>query len=109
MVKDRIQGSASNPILLWQWSRVPTHGAELNELADLFKMLERMVVSDGDDKWVWNGAGNEGFSITAVKELLCSGHDYSQRYVLKWCKWLPSKCDIFVPRAKMGKIPTTVA
>ena len=35
--------------------------------------------------------------------------DYSNNYVLKWCKWLPAKCNVFIWQAEMSNVPTSDA
>ena len=61
------------------------------------------------DCWRWLGNDDGKFSVSEVKKYLLSGIDASNNKVLKWCKWLPSKCNVFAWRASLGGIPTAVS
>ncbi|KAJ0535304.1 putative reverse transcriptase zinc-binding domain-containing protein [Helianthus annuus] len=44
-----------------------------------------------------------------VKDWLALDVVMKDRYILDWCKWTPSKCNIFLWRAELNRIPTKVA
>lgn len=40
--------------------------------------------------------------------MLINKRDYSSRFVLEWSKWVPLKCNIFMWRAEVDRIPSLV-
>ncbi|KAF5754381.1 putative reverse transcriptase zinc-binding domain-containing protein [Helianthus annuus] len=103
-VWDRISGDG-----LWLWKHDPDAEAERREWNDLTLALSSVSCSNQVDKWVWMGAGSESFSVAAVKKLIIGSKDYSNRYVLDWCPWVPIKCNVFMWRAELDRIPTVEA
>ncbi|XP_021997730.1 uncharacterized protein LOC110894812 [Helianthus annuus] len=49
------------------------------------------------------------FSVGAAKRYVSKGVYHSNNYVIDWCKLVPLKCNAFVWRAEMGKIPMALA
>ncbi|KAJ0589790.1 putative RNA-directed DNA polymerase [Helianthus annuus] len=103
-VHDRLQDEG-----LWLWRHEPESTEELSEWQTLVAALASVSLSPGVDKWLWLGNGSKVFSVGAVKQLISSSRDFSSRYVMKWCKWVPKKCNIFAWRAEMNRIPTVDA
>ncbi|KAI3792985.1 hypothetical protein L1987_35597 [Smallanthus sonchifolius] len=103
-VRDRLDGEG-----LWLWRHDPDSEVEEAEWQSLWVALGSVSLSDTPDRWSWLGYGSEGFSVAAVKKHLDSKKDYSNRFVMDWCKWVPQKCNIFAWRADMNRIPTVEA
>ncbi|KAJ0482989.1 putative reverse transcriptase zinc-binding domain-containing protein [Helianthus annuus] len=103
-VRDRIEGNG-----LWLWKHDPEGADELAEWQELAAVLASVSLSVGSDKWKWMGCGSQEFSVAAVKQFLISRRDFSSRYVMEWCKWVPKKCNIFAWRADLDRIPTAEA
>ncbi|KAJ0898884.1 hypothetical protein HanRHA438_Chr08g0361891 [Helianthus annuus] len=103
-VRDRLEGKG-----LWLWRHDPVNEDERVELQDLVAALSSVVLSNSPDSWKWVGVGDEDFSVAAVKKFIDSKRDYSNRYVMEWCKWVPSKCNILAWRADLDRIPTVDA
>ncbi|MFS7932698.1 putative reverse transcriptase zinc-binding domain-containing protein [Helianthus anomalus] len=100
-VRDRLDGEG-----LWLWRYDPETSEELSEWQVLSAALGSVSLDTGEDRWSWLGNGSKDFSVAAVKHLISSSRDYSSRYVMEWCKWVPKKCNIFAWRADMNRIPT---
>ncbi|XP_035831828.1 uncharacterized protein LOC118480930 [Helianthus annuus] len=94
---------------LWLWRHDPVTTSERTEWNSLISALDAVNLSIGADKWLWVGNGSECFSVKAVKKIIDLKNDYSSRYVMDWCKWVPLKCNILVWRAEMDRIPTVEA
>ncbi|KAF5784203.1 putative RNA-directed DNA polymerase [Helianthus annuus] len=103
-VSDRISGDG-----LWLWKHDLEAESEKKEWTELSSALGSVSCSSGPDKWAWLGAGSENFSVAAVKILIDGSKDFSNRFVLDWCSWVPLKCNIFVWRAELDRIPTVEA
>ncbi|KAF5773617.1 putative RNA-directed DNA polymerase [Helianthus annuus] len=100
-VRDRLDGEG-----LWLWRHDPETSQELSEWQVLSAALGSVSLASGEDRWSWLGNGSKNFSVAAVKYLISSSRDYSSRYVMDWCKWVPKKCNIFAWRADLNRIPT---
>nr|XP_043639311.1 uncharacterized protein LOC122610385 [Erigeron canadensis] len=64
---------------------------------------------NGPDRWVWLGWDVGVLTVKGVKDFLRSNVDYGDSYVFKWCKWVPRKCNLFMWRALLYRIPTMKA
>nr|XP_043620353.1 uncharacterized protein LOC122592223 [Erigeron canadensis] len=93
----------------WNWTRSPYTSEELCELSSLVNLLDGTGLSNMQDKWVWMGAKDKVMSVSIVKDLIISNRDFTDRYVFDWCKWVPKKCNVFMWRAVMDRIPTSTA
>lgn len=82
---------------------------EMGEKTRINRLLEDETITNRDDKWEWLGIDPNGFSVHAVKNFLRSGTDYSQRFVFKWSRWVPNKCNILLWRMAQHRIPTVDA
>ncbi|KAJ0429079.1 hypothetical protein HanRHA438_Chr17g0811421 [Helianthus annuus] len=103
-VLDRLGGEG-----LWLWRHDPDSIEELVEWSSLRSLVASVSLSSGSDKWDWLGNGSNGFSVAAVKHTIVSSRDFSDRYVMKWSKWIPKKCNIFAWRADLNRVPTVEA
>ncbi|XP_022003005.1 uncharacterized protein LOC110900423 [Helianthus annuus] len=61
------------------------------------------------DEWAWNSDGPKAFSVQLVKLWLRSEDSVDDMQNFEWCKWLPLKCNVFMWRACLDRIPTKVA
>ncbi|PWA74341.1 RNA-directed DNA polymerase, eukaryota [Artemisia annua] len=93
----------------WRWARSPASDQEVAELDFLVSVLDFVVLSGSRDKWLWLGDKSGAFSVSSVRQLIYSESDFSNNYVLEWCKWIPAKCNVFIWQAEMSKIPTADA
>ncbi|KAJ0865986.1 hypothetical protein HanRHA438_Chr12g0546671 [Helianthus annuus] len=66
------------------------------EWGDLNGRLSYVSLSSNGDGWHWVGDPAGQFSVGSVKWLISSRCDYSNCFVMEWCKWLSLKCNIFV-------------
>ncbi|KAJ0488248.1 putative reverse transcriptase zinc-binding domain-containing protein [Helianthus annuus] len=97
---------SENNHLIWRWKRPITSEEEVNELVNLCSMLVSVSLNQKQDSWLWNGAEDREFSVSAVKKLLDSIRIRSDIYVPEECNWIPKKCSIFIWKAEMGRIAT---
>nr|XP_043612073.1 probable serine/threonine-protein kinase PBL28 [Erigeron canadensis] len=75
----------------------------------LGRLLEGKSLSSRKDTWNWMEGKDKIFSIKGVKEFLGADRDYSNRFVFSWSKWVPKKCNIFMWRVGLDRIPTMLA
>nr|XP_043630189.1 uncharacterized protein LOC122601499 [Erigeron canadensis] len=79
---------------------------ESEEWVRFSSLLEGARISSSPDRWVWLGKKNEEFSVKSVKGFIRSSMDKSGRFLFKWAREIPKKCNIFMWRASMDRIPT---
>ncbi|KAJ0937659.1 putative reverse transcriptase zinc-binding domain-containing protein [Helianthus annuus] len=103
-VRDRLQGDG-----LWLWKHDPDSPVESAEWISLSAAVASVTLTSVPDKWEWLGNGARGFSVAAVKSLIVSSRDFSNRFVFDWCKWVSKKCNIFAWRAELNRLPTVEA
>ncbi|PWA39128.1 RNA-directed DNA polymerase, eukaryota, Reverse transcriptase zinc-binding domain protein [Artemisia annua] len=76
-----------------------------SEFREMEQKVELLSYVMDTDRWRWNEDGNKDFSIQSVKRLLQKNTELQQvGFVLKWVNWVPSKCNIMVWRAEMGRL-----
>ncbi|XP_021975233.1 uncharacterized protein LOC110870354 [Helianthus annuus] len=95
--------------VVWIWKRGPVTFLEISELNWLLWEIGSVRLCETVDKWMWEGDKNGEFSVGSVRSMLRRGIDHSSTYVMKWCNWVPAKCNVFAWRAELGKILTGVA
>ncbi|KAI3807746.1 hypothetical protein L1987_23680 [Smallanthus sonchifolius] len=108
-MSDRCPGLGADFLGSWHWSPQPASSVERPEWIGLRLLLSPVALSDSKDGWGWLGDSSGEFSVGSVKRLIDSGINFSNMYVMKWCKWIPAKCNIFAWRAEMDIIPTIAA
>ncbi|XP_022019235.1 uncharacterized protein LOC110919270 [Helianthus annuus] len=90
----------------WLWRFDPDSTSEMQELSSLSGMLSSFSIGSGRDKWKWLGDSTGLFSVKSAKDLLARSRCVSNVQVIDWCKWVPIKCNIFVWRLELNRIPT---
>ncbi|XP_035833044.1 uncharacterized protein LOC118481847 [Helianthus annuus] len=100
-VGDRLEGGGS-----WLWRYESVLVEELQEMANMLALLSSVTLGEGRDKWRWLGDSAGQFSVRSVKDLLIQGSSDPECFVIDWCKWVPLKCNIFIWRIEINRIPT---
>nr|XP_043633323.1 uncharacterized protein LOC122604499 [Erigeron canadensis] len=91
------------------WANMAASMVEQSERDELFRLLQNVTLHERKDNWMWVGGKDKTFTMRAMKGLMISDRDFSDRYVFDWCKWVSNKCNIFVWRGIMERIPTMSA
>uniref|UniRef100_A0A251T0L8 Putative reverse transcriptase zinc-binding domain-containing protein n=1 Tax=Helianthus annuus TaxID=4232 RepID=A0A251T0L8_HELAN len=71
--------------------------------------LSSVCLSNREDGWRWLGDSTGSSFVKSVKFVLSEATVNRASYVLNWNKWVPSKCNFFVWKAVMYRIPTADA
>ncbi|PWA89029.1 RNA-directed DNA polymerase, eukaryota [Artemisia annua] len=108
-VSDRLKLSDSGLSRVWNWKSMVMGVEAFSEWDILSSLLDAAALSSEPDCWKWIGVGNGDFSVRAVRSLLSEDAACNSNAGFVWCKWVPSKCNIFGWRAVMGRIPTARA
>ncbi|XP_022024308.1 uncharacterized protein LOC110924624 [Helianthus annuus] len=95
-------------MIKWDWRRAPDSTAVVNERAELEDLLPDLVLNDKEDEWEWNDNRNKEFTVAETKRWL-RGSVNNDQFGFQWSKWVPSKCNVFMWRAFLDRLPTKVA
>ncbi|XP_022041996.1 uncharacterized protein LOC110944652 [Helianthus annuus] len=96
-------------MLSWKWRRLPNTDIEEEQLEDCVQLIEGIALGANNDPWVWDSASGEDFSMFQVRKWLGSDRSVQLASAFEWCKWLPIKCNVFMWRMLMDRIPTKKA
>ncbi|XP_022014620.1 uncharacterized protein LOC110914107 [Helianthus annuus] len=81
---------------------------ELDQLISCHRMVSGTVLNEYEDSWLWNNQ-LKNLSVQDIKGWVRSGTSQELVSTFRWCRWLPAKCNIFMWRACLDRIPTKVA
>ncbi|MFS7956553.1 putative reverse transcriptase zinc-binding domain-containing protein [Helianthus anomalus] len=96
-------------MLSWKWRRLPNTDIEEEQLEDCVQLIEGIALGANNDRWVWDSASGEDFSVFQVRTWLGSDRSVQLASAFEWCKWLPIKCNVFMWHMLMDRIPTKKA
>ncbi|XP_022015087.1 uncharacterized protein LOC110914609 [Helianthus annuus] len=112
-VADRCRGSGEDTIVSWSWNKLPETVAEVQERSECEVMLQNVFMQNRPDQWQWAASADHSYSVGEVKKWLRSevgnSNQNAGRFVYVWCKWVPNKCNIFMWRAELDRLPTKLA
>ncbi|KAM0008293.1 putative RNA-directed DNA polymerase [Helianthus debilis subsp. tardiflorus] len=105
-VADRISGQGDEPVFNWAW-RSPLKSANHSDsMQQLSLLLSDVRLSAEKDQWSKQVGTNGFFSVKSAKRLLFSDNSAGSWFVMDWCLWVPTKCNIHVWRMEMNKLLT---
>ncbi|KAJ0433652.1 putative RNA-directed DNA polymerase [Helianthus annuus] len=107
-VSDRLLKVGGASLFGWRWKHDPTSLEETLELTDCSNMLTTVKLSEKKDSWLWHGTGS-AFSVANLKAWITSTDVPVLAAQFDWCKWIPLKCNVFMWRALLERLPTKVA
>ncbi|PWA86778.1 alpha carbonic anhydrase 7 [Artemisia annua] len=90
----------------WGYPNVDIDGADLVACP---RLVGDVRLTNKKDDWGWNMEGHSVYSVKESKQWLLGPVNRDESYRYKWCKWLPIKCNIFMWRANVDRIPTMTA
>ncbi|XP_021974957.1 uncharacterized protein LOC110870066 [Helianthus annuus] len=105
-ISDRLSINGGGSRYVWQWRRPLGEGQETIEMIGLCSLLHSVELKKEKDRWAWTGSSDKQFNVGAVKWLLNKNIGYNEGNHPGWCKWLPSKCNVFIWRAGLDKLAT---
>ncbi|KAJ0704409.1 putative reverse transcriptase zinc-binding domain-containing protein [Helianthus annuus] len=98
-----------NRVIYWQWIRVPSSAEELAEKSSLEALLQSASLGGSEDSWMWTAGSANSFEVAGVKRWLRGSPVSDSAFVFSWSSWVPNKCNIFMWRAFLDRLPTKVA
>ena len=108
-VADRCDRQNEASMLFWNKVQGSNDEAVKSERELCYAAINNCVFSGTSDAWKWLGKGADQFTVKAVKDGLQKEEQDRPEFVMEWCKWVPSKVNIFVWRAEMDRIASKAA
>ncbi|XP_022008070.1 uncharacterized protein LOC110907385 [Helianthus annuus] len=72
-------------------------------------MVAVVRLNHRNDSWRWNTGSNVMYTVKEARKWLRNDEGEVDGYKYKWCKWIPSKCNVFTWRTNLDRIPTASA
>ncbi|KAJ0612278.1 putative RNA-directed DNA polymerase [Helianthus annuus] len=111
VVADRIGSNNLVGVISWSWKTYPSSDQEVSDLLTCHRLIADQRLVDNRDKWTWYVDGPTEFTVQEVKKWLQGGRpiDPQSDFDFVWCKWVPIKCNVFMWRVLLDRIPTKLA
>ncbi|KAJ0797670.1 putative RNA-directed DNA polymerase [Helianthus annuus] len=108
-VADRIGHDDLMGIMMWDWKAYPNSDQEKEELVDCFRLVAGTKLSQLKDTWTWNDVPLQHLAVHDIKKWVTRDEVEEANDYHTWCKWVPAKCNIFMWRISLDRIPTKQA
>ncbi|GJU77186.1 RNA-directed DNA polymerase, eukaryota [Tanacetum coccineum] len=95
-----------NAPLTSSFCRTVRGGAESQQLAHIFDLLGSVILSNMEDRWVWDLNGDGEFRVKDVRTLLDETFLPKADIPTRWIKTIPIKVNIFAWKASLDRLPT---
>ncbi|KAJ0453680.1 hypothetical protein HanIR_Chr15g0731921 [Helianthus annuus] len=105
-VCERVSLMDGSTVLMWSWSNQPSSQQALAELEEASRVLSAVRISVDSDKWAWALAADGRFSAASFKTHAVQQLGLEVSVPYGKCSWVPEKCNIFVWRSLLDRIPT---
>ncbi|GKA43994.1 hypothetical protein Tco_0736718 [Tanacetum coccineum] len=87
-------------------SRTVRGGAKAQQLSRLLETLEPVILSNMEDRWVWDMNGDGIFRVKDVRNLLDDTVLPKDESPTRWIKCVPIKINIFAWKVYLDRLPT---
>ncbi|KAJ0805638.1 putative RNA-directed DNA polymerase [Helianthus annuus] len=112
-VADRCRRTGVDIVVCWSWNKIPSTNVEVQERSVCEGMLQNVRLLSRPDQWQWTISADKSFSVGEAKKWLRSEVGIRNlsdgRFIYNWCKWVPNKCNVFMWRAELDRLPTKLA
>ncbi|GJY97028.1 RNA-directed DNA polymerase, eukaryota [Tanacetum coccineum] len=83
-------------------------GAETQQLESLQDLIGSKVLSNVQDRWVWDLNGEGNFCVKDARDLLDEVFLPKENVVTRWIKSIPIKINVFAWKLHLDRIPTRI-
>ncbi|GJV95719.1 ribonuclease H-like domain-containing protein [Tanacetum coccineum] len=83
-------------------------GVEFTQLSQLLVLLDTVVLSNTDDRWVWDLNGEGSFHVKDARILLDDNFLPKVVSPTRWVKSIPIKLNIFAWKVSLNRLPTRI-
>ncbi|XP_022007784.1 uncharacterized protein LOC110907059 [Helianthus annuus] len=108
-VGDRMKKGDQVIVASWSWKKPFSTAEEMVQFQALMSVVQQTHIKMGADVWRWDDDPGGSFSAAAVRKWLAASRPGVSNPKLDWCKWVPIKCNIFMWRLMLKRIPTKLA
>ncbi|KAJ0442266.1 putative reverse transcriptase zinc-binding domain-containing protein [Helianthus annuus] len=109
LVEDRFELVGQRRMVRWSWRSYPSSMDEGNQLINLHRKIADTYLVEENDKWSWVFVADSLFFVKEVRRWIQGNMENQVLEVFKWSKWIPSKCNMFMWRVFLDRIPTLSA
>ncbi|GJR17198.1 RNA-directed DNA polymerase, eukaryota [Tanacetum coccineum] len=81
-------------------------GHEAQQLSCLLEILEPVILSNMEDRWVWDMNGDGVFRVKDVRNLLDDTLLPKDEFPTRWVKCVPIKINVFAWKIFLDRLPT---
>lgn len=108
-VCERLKVAGGVRLISWDWAHAPSSPEDTAAKLELENMLQVVGMDELVDKWVWSQGVDGGFEVAKAKRWLLGNPGNSSNFEFQWSSWVPNKCNIFMWRAFLDRLPTKMA
>ncbi|XP_076910900.1 uncharacterized protein LOC143568697 [Bidens hawaiensis] len=109
MVADRVGNNDFVGAMTWEWKKYPATVQEIAEVVECSQMVSGTTLDSSRDLWEWNKGRLQQLTVQETKSWIKSFNSDAVGHTFRWSSWLPAKCNIFMWRTLLDRIPTKVA
>ncbi|GKA27987.1 RNA-directed DNA polymerase, eukaryota, reverse transcriptase zinc-binding domain protein [Tanacetum coccineum] len=92
----------------WQWRRNLRDGKEGSQLAALMETLNQLSLDSNPDYWTWEADTSKKFMVQSARRIIDNHALPSGLSPTRWCRYVPSKVNIFAWRLLLNRLPTRI-
>ncbi|KAJ0470183.1 putative reverse transcriptase zinc-binding domain-containing protein [Helianthus annuus] len=96
-------------VMTWEWKNYPSTPQEMAELIECTRLLANIRLDSNVYAWDWDKSRLQIVNVQETKKWIRSVGMEDIGHSFRWCKWVPLKCNIFLWRAALDRIPTKTA
>ncbi|GJU31029.1 RNA-directed DNA polymerase, eukaryota, partial [Tanacetum coccineum] len=100
-VAEKLNGS-----VLDSFRRNARGGVEEHQLAQLRLLIDPVILSSSEDRWVWELNSDGGFHVKDIRRLLDEFFLPKVDVATRWIKYVPIKINVFAWRVWLDRLPT---
>ncbi|GJZ50409.1 RNA-directed DNA polymerase, eukaryota [Tanacetum coccineum] len=81
-------------------------GIESQQLSLLHDLISSTLLSNVEDRWVWNLNGSGLFRVSDIRNLVDETFLPKDEVATRWIKYIPIKINIFAWKVRLDRLPT---
>ncbi|GJT61613.1 RNA-directed DNA polymerase, eukaryota [Tanacetum coccineum] len=81
-------------------------GVESQQLIQLQELISTSILTNTEDRWVWDLNGSGSFRVSDVRNLLDEFFLPKDEIATRWIKFIPIKVNVFAWKVSLDRLPT---
>ncbi|GKC25220.1 hypothetical protein Tco_1027370, partial [Tanacetum coccineum] len=103
LVAEKMQGSITG-----SFRRSVRGGVDSQQLEHLQVLIEAVVLSNADDRWVWDLNWEGTFHVKDARKIMDDFFLPKASVATRWIKYVPIKINVFTWKLHLDRLPTRV-